>query len=64
MIPSYLSKGLEFDVVIVLDAGGDNYVREDEKNLLYTVCTRALHKLYIYYGEENCIINRWNSLNK
>lgn len=62
IIPSYLSKGLEFDVVIVLDAGGDNYVREDEKNLLYTVCTRALHKLNIYYSEENSVVDRWNGL--
>jgi len=58
VIPSYLSKGLEFDAVIVLDAGGQNYIEEDERNLLYTVCTRALHELHIYYEESNHIIDR------
>ncbi len=56
VIPSYLSKGLEFDGVIVVDAGGENYVNRDEQNLLYTVCTRALHQLHVYYIEENSII--------
>jgi DNA helicase-2/ATP-dependent DNA helicase PcrA len=56
VIPSYLSKGLEFDAVIILDAGGDNYIRQDEKNLLYTVFTRALHELYVYYLERNEVI--------
>jgi DNA helicase-2/ATP-dependent DNA helicase PcrA len=57
IIPSYLSKGLEFDAVIVLDAGSENYIAEDERNLFYTVCTRALHELYIYYKERNEIID-------
>jgi DNA helicase-2/ATP-dependent DNA helicase PcrA len=56
VIPSYLSKGLEFDAVIILDAGGKNYTEEDERNLLYTVCTRALHELRIYYIEQNAMI--------
>jgi DNA helicase-2/ATP-dependent DNA helicase PcrA len=56
VIPSYLSKGLEFDAVIILDAGGKNYTAEDERNLLYTVCTRALHELHIYYIEKNAMI--------
>ncbi len=47
VMPSYLSKGLEFDVVFVLNL--DNpYTGEEEKNLFYTVCSRALHRLYIY----------------
>ena len=46
IIPSYLSKGLEFDGVIVAD--GANYNMEDESNLLYTICTRALHELEIF----------------
>lgn len=46
VIPSYLSKGLEFDVVIVYDA--QNYDFEREKRLYYTVCTRAMHKLVVF----------------
>ena len=49
IIPSYLSKGLEFDAVIVSNASSENYT-EDEQNLLYVVLTRALHKLEVYYS--------------
>lgn len=41
IIPSYLAKGLEFDEVIVYTDG----FAEEDKNLLYICCTRALHKL-------------------
>ena len=46
VISSYLSKGLEFDGVIVSD--GEEYLNESNKNLFYTVCTRALHELKIF----------------
>ncbi|AWC28873.1 RNA polymerase recycling motor HelD [Bacillus cytotoxicus] len=52
VIPSYLSKGIEFDAVIIYDAS--QYKREKERNLFYTVCTRAMHELMIYNkGEIN-----------
>ena len=51
VIPSYLSKGLEFDAVIISNASDESYFG-DEKNLLYVVLTRALHKLKIYYTGE------------
>lgn len=51
IIPSYLSKGLEFDAVIVSNATSDYYI-EKERNLLYVVLTRALHKLEIFYTGE------------
>ncbi|MEL7602488.1 MAG: RNA polymerase recycling motor HelD [Bacillota bacterium] len=47
VLPAYLAKGLEFDVVILYHAG--EYVREEERLLLYTACTRALHALCVYY---------------
>lgn len=50
VIPSYLAKGLEFDVVIIYNAGNENYNCEEEKLLLYTACTRALHILHVYYS--------------
>ncbi|MCC0695714.1 RNA polymerase recycling motor HelD [Clostridioides sp. ES-S-0048-02] len=52
IMPSYLSKGLEFDVVIIYNASNKNYNNEDERLLLYTCCTRALHVLNIYYLDE------------
>lgn len=53
MLPSYLAKGLEFDVVIIANADSRNY-RENELDtkLLYVIMTRPLHKLYIYYSGE------------
>ena len=52
IIPSYLVKGLEFDSVIVYLDLENNYNRENERKLLYTICTRALHQLYIYYTDK------------
>jgi DNA helicase-2/ATP-dependent DNA helicase PcrA len=48
VIPSYLSKGLEFDAVLVYDGSMDSYSHEEERKLFYTICTRAFHKLVIY----------------
>ncbi|MGD9474890.1 MAG: ATP-binding domain-containing protein, partial [Eubacteriaceae bacterium] len=44
----YLSKGLEFDAVLVCDANAENYCDSEDKSLLYTACTRALHRLHIF----------------
>lgn len=49
IIPVYLSKGLEFDAVLICDADQDHYYSEDDKNLLYIACTRALHRLNLFY---------------
>lgn len=49
VIPSYMAKGLEFDVVIVYDASHKNYNNDFHRRLLYVACTRALHQLCIYY---------------
>ncbi len=51
ILPSYLAKGLEFDAVLVYNASSKNYP-VDFKNLLYVVCTRALHKLNVYYTDK------------
>lgn len=45
IVPSYLSKGLEFDAVIVLNKKS---YKDNEKNLLYVACTRAEHALIVY----------------
>ncbi len=52
IIPSYLAKGLEFDVVLIYNAGNENYNCEEERLLLYTACTRALHILCVYYSRK------------
>ncbi|WP_346355840.1 HelD family protein [Azotosporobacter soli] len=52
IIPSYLAKGLEFDAVLVVDADASHYRREEERNLLYTICTRTLHELRLFYRNQ------------
>ena len=49
VLPSYMAKGLEFDVVIVYNVNKENYSSDFDKQLLYIACTRALHHLGIYY---------------
>lgn len=53
VVPSYLSKGLEFDAVFIADAGSLKYSKDElDAKLLYVAMTRPLHKLYIYYCGE------------
>ena len=53
-IPSYLSKGLEFDSVIVADASENKYNSKKtiDMKLLYVAMTRALHNLIILHNGE------------
>ncbi|OBZ11429.1 RNA polymerase recycling motor HelD [Bacillus sp. FJAT-26390] len=48
VIPVYLAKGVEFDAVLVYDASPEAYSRDNERKLLYTACTRAMHRLQLY----------------
>jgi len=48
IIPVYLAKGVEFDAVIIYDTSPQVYSRENERKLLYTACTRAMHRLVLY----------------
>lgn len=53
IMPSYLSKGLEFDAVILYNANNINYTDSDiDSKLLYVAITRAMHELYINYNGE------------
>lgn len=45
-----MAKGLEFDEVIVPDADNRNYGSDYDRNLLYIACTRAMHKLTLFYA--------------
>lgn len=48
VIPVYLAKGVEFDAVLIYDASSGMYGRDNERKLLYTACTRAMHRLHLY----------------
>ena len=58
IVPSYLSKGLEFDVVLLSNANNQNYTgNELDIKLLYVAMTRPLHKLCLYYvGEKSLLL--------
>ncbi len=49
IVPVYLAKGLEFDAVMVFGADDNKYNTIFDKKLLYVACTRALHRLSLYY---------------
>lgn len=56
--PTILTKGLEFDAVIIANAGKNNYNEtEFDRMLLYLACTRARHRLEIHwYGTRSPIV--------
>lgn len=47
VVPSYLAKGLEFDSVIMWDASTACYPDESDRQLVYTISTRAMHRLTV-----------------
>ena len=50
IIPSYMTKGLEFDCSIIYNCNDENYRDEDlDKKILYVALTRALHLQYVFY---------------
>ncbi len=49
---AHMSKGLEFDQVIVPFVCSDTYKTDLDRSMLYVACTRAMHKLDLtYFGE-------------
>ncbi|MGL4343754.1 MAG: 3'-5' exonuclease, partial [Cellulosilyticaceae bacterium] len=49
IMPIYAAKGLEYDAVIVYGTDAKAYHNSFDQQLLYIACTRALHKLSLYY---------------
>ncbi len=47
--PFYFAKGLEFDAVHVADVSEEAFSTDDDRQILYIACTRALHELDIYH---------------
>ncbi|OIK10349.1 DNA helicase [Bacillus sp. MUM 116] len=53
IVPSYLSKGLEFDAVLIVCLG-EPYAKVDlDIKLLYVAMTRPMHRLYLYGREQS-----------
>jgi len=48
IVPSYIAKGLEFDIVFIVNIHGEYTFNELDVKLLYVAITRAMHKLYVY----------------
>lgn len=65
VLSASLSKGLEFDYVIIVNAN-EFENNEEDRRLLYIAATRALHELEIYTESKECFItsidkNLWES---
>ena len=53
----HMSKGLEFDEVVIPTASFINYKSEYDRDLLYIACTRAMHKLTLtYHGKKTSLL--------
>ncbi|TPF02777.1 ATP-dependent DNA helicase [Weissella paramesenteroides] len=52
IVPAYLAKGLEFDAVVMWDAATKVYHGDDERQLVYTIASRAMHQLTIFAVQE------------
>lgn len=59
IIPSYMTKGLEFDCTVIYNCNEENYKQcEFDEKILYVILTRALHFEYIFYsGKISKLIN-------
>jgi len=52
IIPAYLTKGLEFDLVIIPDGDSKSYGNSNlDRNMFYVQVTRALHGVVIIYKD-------------
>ena len=52
ILPIYLAKGLEFDAVIGHDISAKNYPDMRSTDVLYTICTRAMHSLTLCVDQQ------------
>jgi DNA helicase II / ATP-dependent DNA helicase PcrA len=51
IVPSHLAKGLEFDIVFIVNFDEKYSDNELEIKLLYVAMTRTMHKLFIYHKD-------------
>jgi len=60
---THLSKGLEFDEVIIPHADAKTYTDTMDRGLLYIACTRAMHRLTLTHtGEPTPLLNTVNNI--
>lgn len=52
VLPISLSKGLEFDNVLIFNVSEDNYSTKRDQKILYTAVSRGMQNLYITYKEK------------
>lgn len=58
VLPIALTKGLEFDTVVLFNPSPEQYpMTEGDAKLLYVAVTRALHELHIVYDELSEVIS-------
>ncbi|XJS09773.1 UvrD-helicase domain-containing protein [Aerococcaceae bacterium WGS1372] len=50
ILPITLSKGLEFDHVLIYQVSEDNYHNQRDKRILYTAASRAMKNLFVNYS--------------
>jgi DNA helicase II / ATP-dependent DNA helicase PcrA len=63
ILPSYLSKGLEFDAVLILNLVESFSEEEVDIKLLYVAMTRPMHRLYLYGSSlSDFLLNKANSV--
>ncbi|TWE08149.1 DNA helicase-2/ATP-dependent DNA helicase PcrA [Neobacillus bataviensis] len=61
ILPSYLSKGLEFDAVLILTMEESYSEEELDIKLLYVAMTRPMHRLFLYASAPSeLLLNRVN----
>ena len=56
ILPSYLSKGLEFDAVLIVTLEESYSDEELDIKLLYVAMTRPMHRLYLYGSKESDLL--------
>lgn len=49
IVPSHLAKGLEFDVVFIVNLEESYFNNELDIKLLYVAMTRTMHRLFVYH---------------
>jgi len=52
ILPVYLAKGLEFDAVALWGIEADKYSGDNDRNIIYTAVTRAMHNVKIFFEKE------------
>ncbi|GKU81565.1 RNA polymerase recycling motor HelD [Niallia sp. NCCP-28] len=64
IVPSYLSKGLEFDAVVIFSLDECFHLEEIEIKLLYVAMTRPMHKLDLFAkSQKDLLLDYVNEVN-